>query len=70
VENHIKELYMFMFGKSPKEFSYSTSDWAKDIIRKYSKVGAKLKIKYLEWKSREAREVWGKPKIHRTRTLK
>ena len=42
----------------------------KVFISKYMIGGSKLRIKYLEYKSKEAREIWGKTPAETLRNLK
>jgi len=46
------------------------SDGTRDFVEKHVVFGSKLYFKFLEIKSKEAREEWGREAIHHSRSLR
>ncbi len=66
-----QDLYLFMLGKHSKyNFNLLEQSDIKDLICRYMIDGSKLRIKYLEYKSKEAREIWGRTPAETLRSLK
>jgi len=71
MNSFMQDLYLFMLGKHSKyNFDLLEQSDIKDLICCYMINGSRLRIKYLEYKSKEAREVWGRVQTHSSRNLK
>ena len=66
-----QDLYLFMLGKHTKyNFDLLEQSDIKDLVCRYMINGSRLRIKYLEYKSKEAREIWGKTLAKTLRSIK